>query len=162
MAVQTTYFKGDGDALNNRDLGQAFTMRFAIDTATTNVASGDVLKLMEVPANVLVDDVIVNVTTAEGGTLTLDIGDYLIATDVAVDADGYHDGLNGNSAAVTKTSDQLAEDTTAIGYAAGKFYAAATAYIGVLFNNAADAAIFDVIVKGVDCSRPAFTPANTN
>ena len=151
MAVTTTYVVGDGEALNNVDVGKKFSKRFKIDTSDTNVASGEIVKLMEVPINLNIEDVIADVTTAEGGTLTIDIGDYLIADDSAVDADGYHDGLNGNSVAVTKTSDQLAEDTTAIAYAAGKYYNAHTAYIGILFNNAADAAILDVTILGTDC-----------
>ena len=94
MAVTTTYVVGDGEALNHVDMGKKFSKRFEIDTSDTNVASGEIVKLMEVPINLNIEDVIVDVTTAEGGTLTIDIGDYLIADDSAVDADGYHEFLN--------------------------------------------------------------------
>jgi len=148
MAALTTYVKGDGDALRNNALGMRFVEKFTIDTATTNVADSAILKLMDVPADTYIEDIVVEVRTAEGGTLTLDIGDYLIATEAAVDADGYFDGLNGNSAAVSTVRAQLAEDTTAIAYAEGKFYSSHNSFIGILFNDAADAAIFDVYIIG--------------
>jgi hypothetical protein len=148
MAVQTTYLKGDGSALGNTDAGNLFTIPFTIDTASTNVTSGDVLKLMNIPANTLITDVIANVTTAEGGTLTIDIGDYTASTDAAIDADGFIDGANGNSAAATKTTDgTIATPTPA--YIKGKVYTATGAYLGVLFNNAADAAIIEITVIAV-------------
>lgn len=146
-----TYVKGDGDAVRNNALGMRFVEKFAIDTATTNVADSAILKLMDVPADTLIENIIVEVVTAEGGTLTLDIGDYLIATDVAVDADGYFDGLDGNSAAVSLLSAQLSADTTTIVYAEGKFYTAHNSYIGVLFNDAADAAVINIWVIGTKC-----------
>lgn len=148
MAVQTTYLKGDGYALSNVDSGSLFAIPFEIDTATTNVTSGDVLKLMTIPADTMIVDVIANVTTAEGGTLTIDIGDYLIATDVAVDADGYLDGANCNSVAASKTSDGTVATPTPA-YIKGKVYTSRNSYLGVLFNNSADAAIIEITVLAV-------------
>lgn len=142
----THLVKGDGAALPGNRSGREFALKYTLDCGAVPIESGEIVKLTNVPASVVVKDVIVNVRTPEGATLTLDIGDYLIATDVAVNADGFIDGVNGNSAAVTKTSDQLAEDTTTLNYAAGKVYTAATAYIGVLFNNAAATAVIDVHV----------------
>lgn len=151
MAVQTYALVGDGNAIGVNDFGKLFSKKVTLDTATTNVASGDVVKLMVVPKDTYILNVVANVTTAEGGTLTIDVGDYLTADDSAVDADGFLDGFNGNSAAATATRDQLAEDTTTLGWAEGKFYRAAGSYIGALFNNAADAAVIDFHIIGIDC-----------
>jgi len=60
----------------------------------TALAAGDVLEVIKVPANTLVTSVVLNVTTAEGGTLTVDVGD-------GTDPDGYLDGVNANAAAAT-------------------------------------------------------------
>jgi hypothetical protein len=151
MSVKEFAMIGDGNALNHQDGGKTFVVKRTVDCSANNVAQADVVKLMNVPANTFVKQVIVNVRTAEGGTLTLDVGDHAIANDAEVDKDGYHDGLNGNAQAVVFTRAQLAENTTTIAYAEGKFYAAATAYIGALFNNAADAAVIDFIIECVDC-----------
>lgn len=146
MTVRTFALVGDGSALGNQDRGKQYVVKRTVDCSKDNVGAADVVKLMPVPANTLVKEVIANVRTAEGGTLTFDVGDYLTADDSAVDADGYLDGTNGNSAAASKTS-----DTDTLGHYAGKFYANALAYIGVLFNNAADAAVIDFMIVCVDC-----------
>ena len=154
MAVQTTYVVGGaGKVLSNNDTGKAFRQKFSIDASNVNVANGDVLKLMNIPKDVYILDVVVEVITAEGATQTMTVGDYLIATDAEVDLDGYLVAVNGNSVAVSKTRDQLAEDTTAVAYAAGKLYTDALAYLGVLFNHAADAVVFDVTVIGYDFNQ---------
>jgi hypothetical protein len=156
MAVQTTYKVGGGDALPGNRQGRTSALKFTIDTATTNVAGSDVLKLMDIPENTLIQDVIVDVRTAEGGTLTIDIGDYLSSNDNAVDADGYIDGANGNSLGVTKASDITLTDgtpnTISPAYHNGRFYDDGDEYLGILFNNAANAAVFDVYVVAVNCN----------
>ena len=148
MAVQTTYLKGDGNALSNTDAGNLFTIPITINAAKTHVTSGDVLKLINIPANTLITDVIANVTTAEGATLTIDIGDYTASTDAAVDADGFLDGANGNSAAASKTTDGTVATPTPA-YIKGKVYTASGSYLGVLFNNAAAAAIIEITILAV-------------
>lgn len=160
MAVQTTYFVGGGDAISANQTGRGFSIPFTINTATTNVAGSDVLKLMDIPAKTLIERVIAHVTTAEGGTLTLDVGTYLSADDTAVDADGFLDGANGNSAGVYDSATEtltLTEGTpntaaTSPAYARGKYFGDGTAYLGVLFNNAADAAIINIQVIGTVCA----------
>jgi len=159
MAIQTTYLLDGGGKLPSNRQGRAAVLSFQIDTKKTPVASGDILKLMPIPANTLVKDVIVVPKKAEGGTLTVDIGDYLEANDNAVDADGFLDGGNLNATNVLKASTETlvltegAPNTAAFSpaYARGKFYPAETAYLGILFNDAADAAIFDVHVECVNC-----------
>ena len=152
MAVATTYVVGDGEALGSANTGKAFSKRFSISAATTGITAADVVKLMEVPANVLIQDVIVNVTTVEDSTCTINIGDYLIADDTALDADGFLDGVNVENLGITKTSDELAEGTTTLNYASGKFYGAHTWYLGILVNNTADTVVFDVTVVGINCA----------
>ncbi len=146
MSLRTFAFIGDGDALPSNRSGLLFALQAEIDCAENNVASGDIVKALAIPANTLVQDVIAVVETAEGDTLTLDVGDYLTADDTAVDADGYLDGTDGNTAAASKTS-----DTDTLGHFGGKFYTAAS-YIGVLFNNAASAAVIRIHAICVDCN----------
>ena len=153
MAIKTHLVVGSGEALPANRTGRAFSLLFTIDTATVNIGSGDIVKLLPIPAGTLVEQVIAVVRTEEGGTLTFDLGDYLIADDTAVNADGFLDGADGNSAGVYKSSTfALTEGTPNTidpAYTTGKVYTAATAYLGVLFNNAADAAIIDIHVVGV-------------
>jgi len=152
MAADTSVFVGDGDAINALDMGKLLVSKITLDCSDDNIASGDTVKLWEMQDGIYVIDVVVNVTTAEGGTLTIDVGDFLLSDGTTeVDADGYHDGLNGNSAAATATRAQLAEDTTAVVYAEGKYYTDALNMIGALFNNAADTAVIEFILIALDC-----------
>ena len=156
MAIKTHLVVGDGPVLPFNRAGRTSVLKFLIDTKAVNIGSGDIVKLLEIPAKTKIVDVVAHVTTAEGGTLTIDIGDYLTADDTAVDADGYLDGANGNSAAATKASTfALTEgtpNTIAPAYTTGRYYPAANSWLGVLFNNAADAAVIDVSVELVDYS----------
>lgn len=158
MAI-LNHLKDVGANLPNNRSGRAFTIPFTIDTSKVNVDDGDIVRLLDIPANTEILKVISNVKTAEGGTLTIDIGDYKTADNAALDADGFIDGQNGNAVAAVSSSTEtltLTEGTpnTAAfspAYARGKFYPTATAYIGVLFNNDADAAIIDVHVVCMNC-----------
>ena len=104
----------------------------------TALAAGDVLEVIKVPANTLVTHVALNVTTAEGGTLTVDVGD-------GDNPDGYLDGVNANATAAYLT----VAGTDA--FEAGKFYTAADT-IDIVLNNAADAAVMTLTAVMVDCS----------
>ena len=104
----------------------------------TALAAGDVLEVIKVPANTLVTHVALNVTTAEGGTLTVDVGD-------GDNPDGYLDGVNANATAAYLT----VAGTDA--FEAGKFYTAADT-IDIVLNNAADAAVMKLTAIMVDCS----------
>ena len=105
----------------------------------TALTSADILEVIRVPANTLVTNVALNVTTAEGGTLTIDVGD-------GDNPDGYLDGVNGNATAAYLT----VAGTDA--FEAGKFYTAADT-IDVKINNAADAAVMTLTAVMVDCSE---------
>jgi hypothetical protein len=104
----------------------------------TALAAGDVLEVIKVPANTLVTHVALNVTTAEGGTLTVDVGD-------GDNPDGYLDGVNANATAAYLT----VAGTDA--FEAGKFYTAADT-IDIVTVNAADTAVMTLTAVMVDCS----------
>lgn len=104
----------------------------------TALTAADVLEVIKVPANTLVTSVALNVTTAEGATLTVDIGD-------GDDVDGYIDGVNGNAAAAYLT----VAGTDA--YESGKYYTAADT-IDITLNNAAATAVMSITAVMVDCS----------
>ena len=104
----------------------------------TALTSADVLEVIRVPANTLVTNVALNVTTAEGGTLTVDVGD-------GDNPDGYLDGVNANATAAYLT----VAGTDA--FEAGKYYTAADT-IDIVLNNAADAAVMTLTAVMVDCS----------
>ena len=153
MAVLTHAALAAGTKLPENLSGGLFVLKATINALTTNVGSADVVKVFTPPANTKILDLIVNVTTAEGGTLTLDVGDYEVADDSAEDADGFLDGVNGNAVAAYSSKDiTLSEgtpNTIAPAYHKGKVYDG-TDYIGVLFNNAADAAVIVVTALCVD------------
>jgi len=151
----TTYNDGKGYNLGtgaahvaagiNKVSAVSVTLDFAAIT-TARAAAGlaaltatDVLEVIKIPANTLVTSVALNVTTAEGGTLTIDVGD-------GDDPDGYHDGVNGNAVAA-----YITDAGGAAALAHGKFYTAADT-IDVTTVNAADAAVMTLTVVMVDCS----------
>lgn len=112
----------------------------------TALTSGDVLEVIQLPAKSYVMAVGLDVTTAEGGTLTIDIGDGSAA-------DGYLDGVNANAVASYASTLALTEGApnTVKGYSAGKYYAAADT-IDVKTVNAADAAVMRLWALVVDCN----------
>lgn len=110
------------------------------------IGAGDGLEALAIPAKSLVLAVGADVTTAEGGTLTLDVGD-------GTDPDGWLDGVNANTAASYCSAAALAEGApnTFVGYGAGKYYAAADT-IDVITVNAADKAVVRVWALVADAS----------
>jgi hypothetical protein len=112
----------------------------------TALTSGDVLEVIQLPAKTYVMAVGLDVTTAEGGTLTIDIGDGSAA-------DGYLDGVDANTVASYASALALTEGApnTVTGYSAGKYYAAADT-IDVKTVNAADAAVMRLWALVVDCN----------
>lgn len=121
-----------------------------LDTDADNVGANDIVLLFKFDRPVIVRRVEMIVKTAEGGTLTIDVGDYSDAGETAVDADGFLDGANGNAAAGTLVHNETWTQATtstyavsAVNYQLGAYLpgsAAAPYYIGALFNNAADKA----------------------
>ncbi|RLB68902.1 MAG: hypothetical protein DRH04_06135 [Deltaproteobacteria bacterium] len=101
--------------------GKCYVLSKSLDFRTTNYASNDVLKLVNVPAGAKVLDVVFNVTRAEGSALIAVVGD-------GADDDCYTTNLNLNSAA-----------RTAAGVA--KFYSASNTVQMTLGNAATNAAV---------------------
>jgi len=128
------------------DLDMAAITAARLAAGATALANGDVLEAIPVPAKSYVLAVGLDVTTAEGGTCTIDVGD-------GSDVDGYLDGVNANTIASYANALALAEGTpnTVVGYSNGKYYAAADT-IDVLFVNAADAAVLRVWALVVNCN----------
>jgi len=108
------------------------------DAGLTALAAADILEVIKVPAQTLVTHVALEVTTAEGGTLTVDVGD-------GDNPDGYLDGVNANATAAYIS----VAGTDA--FEQGKFYTAADT-IDIVLNNAADAAVMKLTAVMVDCS----------
>lgn len=148
---------GNNNALPAIHAGKTFVLKHTLDCAEDNVSAAEKVFLFDIPAGTLVKDLAVEVETVEGGTLTIDVGDYS-DTDTAVDADGYIDGMNGNSLGASKASDLTLANGAAIGdahtfspaYWNGKYYRTA-AIIAALFNNAADAAKIHFSAVCVKC-----------
>tara|TARA_Y100000114_G_C11759438_1_gene328714 strand:+ start:2235 stop:2678 length:444 start_codon:yes stop_codon:yes gene_type:complete len=118
---------GYGNTSPQTDAMPGGIMAAMIDCSVQNLASSDVWQAITVPAGSIVVAVGAVILTAEGGTLTIDVGD-------GDDPDGYLDGSNGNTASASYSS---INGTT--GYSGGRYYAAEDT-IDVLANNAADAA----------------------
>jgi len=112
----------------------------------TAIGAGDVLEVMQIPAKTYVICAGLDVTTAEGATCTVDMGD-------GTDPDGFLDGVNANTAASYATALVLAEaaPNTVVGYSNGKYYAAADT-IDIKTVNAADAAVMRMWALVSDCS----------
>lgn len=134
------------------------TLDFAKITAAraaasaTALANGDIIEAIPLPAKSLVMAVGLDVTTAEGGTLTIDVGD-------GTDPDGYLDGVNGNTVASYQSGNNLTVTAgtpnavvgTPYAYALGKYYSAADT-LDVVLVNAADVAVVHLWALVVDCS----------
>ena len=143
------YKLGTGAAHVAKGINKVSTISVKLDFAAittaraaaglTALAATDVLEVIRVPANTLVTNVALNVTTAEGGTLTVDVGD-------GDDPDGYIDGVNANA-----TAAYIPVAGTAA-YEQGKYYTAADT-IDVVTVNAADTAVMMLTAVMIDCSE---------
>lgn len=109
--------------------GQEWCVTRYFDTAAINMGTGDTWKVITIDAGVLITGAWATVVTAEGGTLTMDIGDSSSGT-------AFHSNLNGNSAVATALTLQT------------KYYASAD-YVVIAMDNAADAAQFYITLRGV-------------
>jgi len=130
MATVTTRKVGTG--VRGMPTRQMDYWETTIDCATTNITSADVVQLFSVPANTFIHQVGMVVDTAEGGTLTIDVGI------TGGDTDGFLDGVNGNAAAGTGVSTAASGGSS--GYQNG-YYSVAADTVDAIWNNDADAAI---------------------
>ena len=121
---------GGPDGIHNRDLGRKFATKvdlkaseiIASDTTLTAngvIAANDIIQAYQVPALCIVEQVVANVVTAEGGVATVDIGlnggtEFHAALDI--NATGYTQGTIADqlfSAGDTIDVQFLAETDTA-------------------------------------------------
>jgi hypothetical protein len=120
----------------------AFTLIQDIDFAEHNIGAGESADFMVTPQEpVLLDNVVAYLITAEGGTLTIDIGDE-------ANPDGWLDGGDANG-----TPGALIATGTAVAYAGPKLYAAGTP-LRITCANAADAGKVRVVAWGRSIGRP--------
>jgi hypothetical protein len=126
--------KGNSAALSGKDSGFAARPMVELDFAKTPYGAADVLQVFNVPAGTLVRHVAYEVVTAEGATLTFDIGDGDAAAGYISNANGNSAGARGvNTLALTE-----ATPNTVTGYSGGKFYSAADT-IDITLDHAVDA-----------------------
>jgi hypothetical protein len=114
-------------------------MAAMLDTAVKNISSSDVWEALSMPAGAVVTEVGIGVITAEGGTITVDVGITGGATD------GFLDGVSLNATAGI-CHNSLNAATAADTHSAGYYFASADT-IDVLFNNAMDAGKFVIWCK---------------
>lgn len=136
----TTNETQGGTAIPLGGTDRVYMKQRTFDFAVENHASGDVLQLITVPAKTWVLGVQYEVETAEGGTLTFDVGD-------GATVDGFIDGADGNA---------LANDLPLINEAfspavGGKYYASEDT-LDMTINNAADAAKITIRAVMIDLS----------
>jgi len=119
-----------------------FTLIKDIDFAENNIGANESADIMVTPPEpTLIDNVVAYLITAEGGTLTIDIGDES-------NTDGWLDGGDANG-----TPGALIATGTAVAYAGPKLYAAGTP-LRITCVNAADAGKVRVIAWGRSIGRP--------
>jgi len=86
-----------------------FVMKKRVDftQAANQLATDEIMALFDVPAGVLVEEVLMNVVTADADIDAVDIGSFTVA-EAAISADGFHDGT---SIAATGLKRDLAGET---------------------------------------------------
>lgn len=131
----------------------AIMLKKTFDCAANTKSGTQVDNAFDVYPGDVVLNVSAQVETAEGGTLTFDVGD-------GDDVDGYIDGANGNSTGWnseastvlgTMASNATTLTSTGIGYGVGTKVYTTTDTIDVTWNNAADAAkvtLRAIIIRG--------------
>lgn len=160
MAATNAYSAGTDPRLSgNPQARSVLTCENVLACATTNQGAGDTAQMLVMAAGFLAIFASMQVLTAEGGTLTVDVGD-------GTDPDAFLDGVDGNAVAGTRYCSNVAyTDATDAGNVesatptqlfsipGGKFYSAADTIDG-LINNAADAAKlrFTALIWNVDGS----------
>jgi len=131
-----------------KGLGSHIVMQQTIDFAETNRTAADLLQLFHIGAGQVVERAQIHVETAEGGVLTVDLGDTTDPNGLVVAANGNSAGYyNSNQALTVGTPDAFT------GYSQGKFFTA-DGTVDLLVNNNADAAKLHVSIQIADMSSP--------
>jgi len=126
--------------------------------AAQSLAVGDVVHLLQIPANTHVSKVWFVCADAEGAAEAVDIGDYLMSSGAAIDADGWLSAVSINSettvcsTAITTVHDAALGITVSPAYGLqGKDYLAA-AYLSATATGTHTVAKFKILAECVDLS----------
>jgi hypothetical protein len=115
-----------------------FSKYLSSSATAVGALANDTVKVIPIKAGWFVIGCKLKVLTAEGGTLTVDVGD-------SATADGYFNNTNCNT-----TTDAFSFNaTTTPTFGVGKYYASADDLI-VLLNNNADAAVIQLELAYID------------
>lgn len=127
--------KGGGAGAYGATLGVIRPVEFIVDFRNTPTSAGDVVQLMDIlPGTLVLMGMCLHVERAEGGTLTIDVGDE-------DDPDGFFSNKDGNSAGYIINQDGL--------YNAAKAYTAAKV-LSIVTDHAADNARIRLLVPMLD------------
>lgn len=96
-----------------------------------DVLSGDEVEIIKLPNEAVVTKVTMEVITAEGSVVTIDVGDSIGQTDSVA---GWHAGYDGNTASAPGTSDSLQIGTGNLSPLAGAL-GSGRRYIGGLLQD---------------------------
>ena len=113
-----------------------------LDCGTDNQAQNDIVQMLNIPAGTFVEAVAITVDTAEGGTLTIDVGD-------GDGAQVYLAGAEGNAAA-TLFGDASTGTAAIAATAVQKYYTAADVLTLSIKSAAADTAKITLRAKVVN------------
>jgi len=133
MATISTFIANEDAGIPASGLNKAYVMRKRMDFSETPVTAADVVKVMIIPADTFVLQVITEVITAEGGACTATLGD----TDGAA---GWDADLDLNAAAGTQAAAISGTDANGL---TGKAYPAELS-IDLTMGHNTDAAVLDV------------------
>jgi hypothetical protein len=116
-----------------------FTEVVRVDFSANNSGAGESNDFYQSPPGCISDSIRPIVVTAEGGTLTVDIGPE-------ANPDGFVDGADGNATAGTMPA--LAGTEAYLAATAAGLYCATATKIRITTVDAADAAVLDIVVRG--------------
>lgn len=145
MATTRNYRQGSVNPAAN-DLNWLFRPEAVVDATLQTLAAADIAQIFDALAGFLILGVAMEVLTAEGGTLTVDVGL------TGVDVDAWLDAGNGNAAAgtlicsgqaysvSTTNANVVADANTIYGLVGAKFMATADS-VDALYNDEADTAV---------------------
>ena len=129
-----------------QDMSKHFAVEATLDCSKQNMVASDVAEMLNIPAQTLVSRVYWQVLTAEGATLTFDVGDGAGAT-------GFLSGKNGNSVAngISALALTAGSPNTVTGYTGGKYYDTADT-LDITVHNTCTKAKIRIVAVCVDLS----------
>jgi hypothetical protein len=133
--MATTYDISSTQSIQFMSGNKVYVAEAVLDFSERNMASTETVKLLTIPANTLVLDVVYQVLTEEGATLTVDLGDTGTAALFATAVDCNDDSVHANTA-----------------LAAPVYYAAANMLAATCNNDGANTAKLLVKIACVDAS----------